>query len=367
MSLQEHLWKILLSFMVLSLCFPRSSQAITVNLAWDSSRNAKFYVLYWGRTPGDHSLGHSPDILATESSTYSYAVTLPDGRYYFIVKAFDHDGHASLPSREVCVLDSGNIDPGYNRGWAITDGDLVGFKVMYDSKDPTPTLGSSDAIPNIPNVEGAGRPLNLQPTGTVFTTPVKVFIPCPGHPDVGRLDVYQYDGVDWVLANDAEAPGTVQPDASEWMKEGSRVDHNSGVPSTIEIQVTRFSGVQAGVPAGSTASGSNGGCIIATIAFGSKAENYVQILRDFREKKLSRRWIGRKLIAVHDEISPFVADFLRHHPGARVVVKYSLMPLVGFAYLALRIPYLLSLGGTVCLALVGVLGCRRARKSWRGA
>ena len=352
--------------MIACLCFTKTSQAITVNLAWDSARNSKFYVLYWGTSPGDHSLGHSPNIPATDSSTYSYAVTLPDGRYCFIVKAFDRDGGASSPSREVCVLDPSHVDPGYNRGWEITDGDLAGFKVMYDSKDPTPTLGSSGDIPNIPSAEGAGRPLNLQPARTDFTTPVKVFIPCPGHSDVSGLNIYRYDGAEWILAHDAHAPETVQVAASTWMKEGSRLNHNSGAPSTIEIQVTSLSGVQAGVPSSSSASGNGGGCSIATVAFGSTGDKYVQILRDFRDRKLAHRWIGRKLIAVHDRISPFVADFLRQHAGARAVVKYSLLPLVGFAYLALRIGTLLLLGGMVCVALVGVLGYRwaRSRRKW---
>jgi len=366
MRKERYLCIISLSLMLEFVCFTNTSQAITVNLAWDSSRNAKSYVLYWGTTAGDYTLGHSPHIPATDSPTYTYTVTLPDGRYYFIVKAFDHDGRASSPSREVCVLDPDHLDPGYNRGWAITNGEFVGFKVMYDSKDPTPTLGSSDAIPNVPNVEGAGRPLNLQPTRTDFTTPVKVFIPCPGHSDVSRLAVYHHDGAQWVLANDPNAPDTVQGAASMWMKRGSRLNHNSGAPSTIEIQVTSLSGVQAGVPSGPSASGSDGGCIIATVAFGSNAENYVQILRDFRDKKLAPRWIGRKLIAVHDTISPFVADFLRQHRGARVVARCALIPLVGFAYLTLRIRSLFLLAGTVCLVLVGVLGYRLARKSRRG-
>jgi len=78
--------------------------------------------------------------------------------------------------------------------------------------------------------------------------------------------------MDWYLANDGDDQGTVQPDAEGWMVPGSRVNHNNGDPSTIEIQVYHFSGMQAASSSSSSSSssgssgggGSGGGCFVAT-------------------------------------------------------------------------------------------------------
>ena len=127
---------------------------------------------------------------------------------------------------------------------------------MYDSNDPTPTLGPSNALPPIPSVNAVGAPLNLQPSPLPpFATPVKIFIPCPGCSDVSELNIYYYDGANWLLANDADAPDIVQPDAIDWMEPKSREDNNASVPPTIAIRVVHFSGVQAGTPSPPPGSG----------------------------------------------------------------------------------------------------------------
>ena len=75
--------------------------------------------------------------------------------------------------------------------------------------------------------------------------------------------------MNWYLANDADDPETVQPDAVGWMVPGSRVNHNNGNPSSIEIQVYHFSGMQAASDSSSSSGssssgGGGGGCFIAT-------------------------------------------------------------------------------------------------------
>ena len=66
--------------------------------------------------------------------------------------------------------------------------------------------------------------------------------------------------------NDADDPGVVQPGAQGWMVPNSRVEHNQGDPSTIEIQVEHFSGTQAGTLSSASVSrgGGGGGCFILT-------------------------------------------------------------------------------------------------------
>ena len=112
---------------------------------------------------------------------------------------------------------------------------------------------------------------------------------------MSNLDIYYYDDVrkDWYLANDADTPDMVQPDATDWMVERSRYNHNysddpSNEPSTIEIQVKHFSGAQAAARTTSSSSsgGGGGGCFIATADFGTKRENPERILSQFRDKWL---------------------------------------------------------------------------------
>ena len=95
-------------------------------------------------------------------------------------------------------------------------------------------------------------------------------------------DIYYYDDVrmDWYLANDGDDPETVQPDAEGWMVPSSRVNHNNGNPSSIEIQVYHFSGIQAASSSSSTPSssrsssggGGGGGCFIGSVRGKSQSE-----------------------------------------------------------------------------------------------
>ncbi|MBT8351654.1 MAG: hypothetical protein KJO26_10540 [Deltaproteobacteria bacterium] len=113
--------------------------------------------------------------------------------------------------------------------------------------------------------------MNLLPP-TIFTTPVKLFIPCPGVNDVSILSIYYYNGTNWVMACDAS--GNVQAGYEGWMVSGSRVNHNNGSPSTIEIKVYHFSAVIAGdiisplgEDGGGGGGGGGGGCFIDNLLF----------------------------------------------------------------------------------------------------
>jgi subtilisin family serine protease len=155
-------------------------------------------------------------------------------------------------------------------GIKVDSGDLQGAKVIFDSSEnQIPTLGPTDEIPpvNLTGVSGVAVPMNLQPP-TVFDTPVKILIPCPGYADVSGLSVYYFNGSNWALASNAA--GNVQPGGDGWMVPGSRVNHNETDPATIEIQVYHFSGAQAGsFSGGGGGGGGGGGCFIETASHGS--------------------------------------------------------------------------------------------------
>ena len=185
----------------------------------------------------------------------------------------EHDDElASLPDTEPVDPTDPALVGLHNAGTQVSSGDLKGAKIVYNSSEPVlPRFGPLNELPamDMEGSEAVGVPLNLQPH-TVFETPVKIFIPCPGWSDVSSLNVYVFKEDNWALGCDSD--GQVLSGGDGWMVPGSRVNHNNGSPSTIEIQVYRFSGAQA---AGSTSdvrsngsSSGGGGCFIDTAACG---------------------------------------------------------------------------------------------------
>jgi hypothetical protein len=176
---------------------------------------------------------------------------------------------ANLPDSSAIV----GIDPDMGvleDGIRINSGDLENAKVIYDSSEQrTPFFGPLNEIPplNVPGSGAIGVPMNLLPH-TVFESPVRIFIACPGYTDVSGLSVYYYSGSNWVRACDAA--GNVLTGGDGWMVPGSRVDHNETDPPTIEIQVYHFSGAQAGTfSAIGGGGGGGGGCFISAAGYNS--------------------------------------------------------------------------------------------------
>ena len=175
-----------------------------------------------------------------------------------------NDAQSNTPSTTTTVdspstgLTTTSIDTGY----------LAGAQVVYDSDEPvTPVFGPTNEVPSLDavGVDPVYYPLNFE-SSTVFNTPVRVFIPVPDVADVSDLVIGLYDGETWVVACDAD--GNVMPAGDGWMVPGSRVNHNNGNPSTIELQVYHFSALQAGSSIGSLLGGeqgaTGGGCFVET-------------------------------------------------------------------------------------------------------
>ncbi|MFC1820647.1 CFI-box-CTERM domain-containing protein [Thermodesulfobacteriota bacterium] len=269
---------------------------------------------------------------------------------------------ANSPATSSVAVDDPALGGSYDAGIEVTTGDLEGAKIVYDSSESvTPTLGPSDEIPDLDYTgsDAVGVPLNLQPP-TVFSTPVKIFIPCPDTKDVSSLSVFLYNGEEWVLA--CNAAGVVQAGADGWMVPDSRVDHNDTDPPTIEIQVYHFTGVIAGSLVLEEIGSTSGGCFIATAAYGSSFERHVEILRKFRDVYLLPTRLGNAFVDVYYKYAPPAAAFIGKHEGIRAAVRIGLVPVVGMSYLALHTTAVEKIGIMLLLMVFLMVGCVYTRK-----
>jgi hypothetical protein len=114
----------------------------------------------------------------------------------------------------------------------------------------------------------------------------------------------------------------------------------------------------AGAPAGAS-DGGGGGCFIATAAFGSALAPEVRLLREARDRYLLPHEAGRKAVETYYSLSPPFADLIRGSDGLRAIVRFALVPFVGWAALALWSP---TAGWSVpvlsCVAAVWLAGRR---------
>jgi hypothetical protein len=89
---------------------------------------------------------------------------------------------------------------------------------------------------------------------------------------------------------------------------------------------------------------SDGSYFIATAAYGSPME-------PFRERFMLANTAGKAFVHFYYTYSPPVADFIARHDTVRLMVRWSLLPLLGVSWMALH------LGPGVAPALMGFLIC----------
>ncbi|MCK5553514.1 MAG: S8 family serine peptidase [Deltaproteobacteria bacterium] len=82
--------------------------------------------------------------------------------------------------------------------------------------------------------------------------------------------------------------------------------------------------------------GGDGGCFIATAAFGSPLERHVRMLRGFRDRYLLTNILGKAIVGLYYEFGPPMAGIIAKNEALRAVTRVGLYPLVGSRYVALR-------------------------------
>jgi hypothetical protein len=108
----------------------------------------------------------------------------------------------------------------------------------------------------------------------------------------------------------------------------------SNDPDTPTVTVPlNGSGSSSGIIISSGASG--GFCFISFLASGSWIENYLSMLRKFRDAFLVKSAVGKTLVGFYYRHSPSLAYFMAHHDFLRRLVRIGLIPAVGISWLTL--------------------------------
>ena len=101
---------------------------------------------------------------------------------------------------------------------------------------------------------------------------------------------------------------------------------------------------------------SDGGCLIATAAYGTPMESRIDVLREVRDTYLLNSAAGTAFVEAYYTFSPPVADFVAKHPTAATTVRVLLTPIIAVASALWTLPLL---AGTFLMAAVGYALRRR--------
>lgn len=117
----------------------------------------------------------------------------------------------------------------------------------------------------------------------------------------------------------------------------------------FEFGASSSSPPSGGGESGESNEGSGGGCFIATAAFGSPLAQEIFVLKEFRDKYLTRNLPGRAFLSLYSTLSPPLARVIAKNHILKFLVRVNIYPLVGLSYLLLKYPHYLNI---ISLALL---------------
>ena len=78
--------------------------------------------------------------------------------------------------------------------------------------------------------------------------------------------------------------------------------------------------------------GKNGGCFIATAAYGSPLHPHIDILREFRDRYLMTNKLSRGFVDSYYRYSPYLANIIAKQKILKIAARYYLLPVIAFSY-----------------------------------
>lgn len=145
---------------------------------------------------------------------------------------------------------------------------------------------------------------------------------------------YWHNGEEWIVCSDQEVvEGAVM--LEDVMYDGYvEVTINNGTtPSLDDLTGTVFALRET--PVYDSVSG-QGGCFIATAAFGSPFERHVKVLREFRDRYLLTNPVGQAFVRWYYRHSPQYASVIANNNILKTAARTALLPLYGVAFMALK-------------------------------
>ena len=237
------------------------------------TRATDFWVVYDRSLDAFGNFSYDSDVNVKVDVRDKRGATIPQESYDFNIETTEEHDRALADRPELTV----STDAGMTTLTVVSDTDLNGFQIIYDTTEPiTPLVEPLEEIPpvDLPYVTPIAQPVELGPPN-VFNNPVTLRMPVTGDVDVRDMSVYLYDGSEWVYAASSyNTGGVIQPDGDGWVVPGSLTYDDSGITPVLEVQVYHFSGIQAGLFSGASSvgvdtGGGGGGCFIDTMSDGS--------------------------------------------------------------------------------------------------
>lgn len=202
-------------------------------------------------------------------------------------------------------------------------------------------LLQSESLPN-PEISASPTAIDFGTVNAGSSSSVNLTITNSGSADVliQRLTISGPNVIDFVTQNDYCTGTTLLPSQNCMVQiifsphatgsKSATLSISSNDPAT-PIQTVSLSGSSNGFFPSSNESF----CFISFSTLGSELEEYIGLLRTFRDIFLMESKLGRRLVAFHYQHSPSLVHFIARHDFLREVVQMGLVPLVTISYLAL--------------------------------
>jgi len=317
------------------------SATVTLNGTNSTDPDDGIAAYLWTQTSGP--LVTLSDYTAMQPTFVSPPVDITGTILAFNLTVEDNGGLQAGDTVYVTVMDNGITGFPENVHTMITaSGDPIGIIennggvfISLNTIDPS----SITVSPDMPEDFSIGLiDMHIKVASPGATTSVTVYLPTPA-PEGYKW--YKYNSSDgWIDYSANAVFNATRDEISLTLTDGGLGDDDkdaNGViadPSGLGISFTTPSSNSVTTTAGDW--GSISGCFIATAAYGSLMEPHVKLLQAFRDRVLLKYRTGKAFVRFYYTYSPPLADFIATHDTLRAVVRWSLMPLVGFSWVAVR-------------------------------